>query len=184
MDDAQRLVFDTLVKDYPAHYSAIATAFRRHAIGFAATVRNGNGVLWIGPSGIELSETPVADGRQVLWDDVVDVETRSDGGSSSRPSAGSVFLLGAWSLLVDPEDTPVEVVVTLRNGGVIGATVLGSSNEEVRALVSGFRAAHAVAPVAADGSGVGKLERLSALHDARKITDEEFAAAKRELLRL
>src|SRR6187431_2479422 len=103
LDDAQRLVFDTLVEEYPAHYSAIATQFRKHAIGFAAKVRNSNGVLWIGPAGLELSQSPVADGRQVPWDDVTDVETPSDGASSSRPSAGSVFLLGAWSLLLDPE---------------------------------------------------------------------------------
>jgi len=180
--DESRLVFDTLVKDFPAHYSEQARDFRRHAVGFAATVRGGQGMLWIGPAGLEFAQTPSSDGRQLKWDEVVDVDVLGSG--ASQPSVGSIFLLGAWSLLLDPKAPPVDVQVTLTDGTVVGATVLGSSGDDLRALVSGFRAAHVVTTSVQETHGIGALERLSAMHDAGKLTGDEFAAAKRELLGL
>jgi hypothetical protein len=79
-----------------------------------------------------------------------------------------------------PDAAPAGGMDAIRRGMADVRGSLARGGASLRAGISGHTGGGRHAD--AQGDAVGGLERLAALHASGSLTDEEFAAAKRELL--
>ena len=127
-------------------------------------------------------EIPVAD--------IVSVATGSEMVGKRR--TGAVLAFGVLGLAGKGTKTEGSIAISLSSGEEAYFTVPKYTDVKIKAALAGWMGKHAIAwtdelddaPVASPTSKADELEKLALLHGDGILTDEEFAAAKADLLGL
>ena len=127
-------------------------------------------------------EIPVAE--------IVSVATGSEMVGKRR--TGAVLAFGVLGLAGKGTKTEGSIAISLSSGEEAYFTVPKFTDVKIKAALAGWMGKHAIAwtdelddaPVAGPASKADELEKLARLHGDGILTDEEFAAAKADILGL
>jgi hypothetical protein len=152
------------------------------------------GRLFIDDEGISVGQfTSPGKGGPVKWTEMSGISFDSEMASKSR--IGKALMFGVFALAAKNSKPVAHVTVELKNGQATLYEVTGQSGPQVRGRIQPFLSQHAV-PCLDDAArataiqpappapGVNDLSKLAELHSSGALTDEEFSAAKANLLNL